>query len=330
MSTPQTLTQTHAPGPHNSYNLGRQLISPTQRYLPPPRPSSNLSNGYYQNLPTRPPSNLSSTQQFAPPRAQSNHSNHAGHSSSRPDYAYANGFAQPAPTDDSRRTTSRASHHHRQLPDPAATSRAPATASYQMPPAQQYDASRPTSNNQSRRKRDVDWVEYFGGQPPKEIITIHDDDSPEPAPTVQKLPSATNGSSAAAQHVDKRRRVNGGAADVPAYSETRTPYSYSNGNSTDSLQATTAPTSLASQVSSSSRLEPAQTGQKRKRTTRTSEQERKKQEVERTGPRGYLAEYGEYVPPPKQNKKQREVNVPQIRDVSTHITNDLRIRTGLT
>ena len=63
-------------------------------------------------------------------------------------------------------------------------------------------------------------------------------------------------------------------------------------------------------------MEPAQVGQKRKRTTRTSELERKKQETERLGPRGYLAEYGEYVPPPKQHKKQRDVAVPVLTDVS--------------
>jgi dual-specificity kinase len=316
MSTPQTLTQTHAPAPHASYNLGRQLISPTQRYLPPPRPSSNLSNGYYQNLPTRPPSNLSVNQQFAPPRAQHSLSTHPGHSSSRTDYAYGNGYPQAASHEDLRRTTSRASQHHRHLPDPAAISRAPPSAPYQMPPAQQYNASRPESSDQSRKRKDVDWVEYFGGQPPKEIITIHDDDSPEPAPSVQKLPPPTNDSSAAAQHVDKRRRVNGGA-DVPAYSEAPTPYSYSNGKSSDSLNPTTAPTSMASQVSGSSRIDNTQqTGQKRKRTTRTSETERKKQEVEHSGASGYLAEYGEYIPPPKQSKKQREVAVPQIRDVS--------------
>jgi len=190
-----------------------------------------------------------------------------------------------------------------------------------MPQPPHYDSARAESSEHGSRRsrRDVDWVEYFGGKPPAEIITIHDDDSPAPPTTTQKLqqpaPPATNGSYApATQHVDKRRRVNGAAADVPAYGDSRTPYSYSNGTSTESLQNTTAPTSLGS--STSSRLEPAQVGQKRKRTTRTSEQERKKQETERLGPRGYLAEYGEYVPPPKQHKKQRDVAVPVLHDVS--------------
>jgi dual-specificity kinase len=165
------------------------------------------------------------------------------------------------------------------------------------------------------RKSPVDWVAFFGGKPPAEIITIHDDDSPAPSAKMEQLPGPTNGSSAA-QHVDKKRRTNAAAADA-AYSATNTPYSYSNGTSTESLQTTTAPTSLGSQISSSSKLEGARAGEKRKRTaTRTSDQERKKQDTERAGPQGYLAEYGEYIPPPKQHRKQKEVHVPAIHDVS--------------
>lgn len=332
MSTPQTLHQ--APAPH--YNLDyrqRHLISPNQRYLPPPRPASNVSNsGYYQNLPARPSSNLSTTQQFAaPPRTQSGMSNGYTHHpqvqarGGAQEHAYANGVSQQSSNEDLRRTGSRASQHQRAYQEPV-TSRVlpPSTASAaQMPmTTQQYQQARAESAERSRRKRhqrDVDWVEYFGGKPPTEIITIHDDDSPAPtapppAAAPRPLPT-TNGASSTGHHVDKRRRVNGVAAEQAHYSETRTPYSYSNGNSTESLQATTAPTSHGSQVSSSSRLDSTQTGQKRKRTTRTSEQERKKQEVERSGPRGYLAEYGEYIPPPKQHKKQREVHVPILHDV---------------
>ena len=163
----------------------------------------------------------------------------------------------------------------------------------------------------------MNWVEYFGGKPPTEIITIHDDDSPAPPAQNQRLPPPppqTNGSSTV-QHVDKKRRVNGGEAP-PAYSATNTPYSHPNGRSTESLQATTAQTSVGSQMSGNNRLDGAQTGQKRKRpSTRTSEQERKKQEIEESGPRGYLAEYGEYVPPQKQHRKQKDVTVRAIHDV---------------
>lgn len=108
--------------------------------------------------------------------------------------------------------------------------------------------------------------------------------------------------------------MNGPGSDVPQYSTTNTPYSQHNGTSTESLQGTTAATSLTSQASSSSRLDGPQAGQKRKRTTRESEKERKKQETEQRGPRGYLAEYGEYIPPQKLPKKQKEVVVPQISD----------------
>lgn len=170
--------------------------------------------------------------------------------------------------------------------------------------------------NGKKKEKPVDWVAYFGGKPPTEIITIHDDDSPAPPSEAPRPPppSTTNGTSAP-HHVDKRRRMNGAGAEAPTYSTTNTPYSYTNGTSTESLQTTTAATSLASQASSAGKVDDTQTGQKRKRTTRTSEQERKRQETERSGHQGYLAEYGEYIPPPKQHKKQRDVAVPAIADV---------------
>lgn len=339
MSTPQTLTQ--APAPHYSLDYRqRHLVSPSnQRYLPPPRPSSNLSNGHYQNLPARPPSNISASQQFAPPtRPQSGMSN--GYSTQAQtqsrggaEYSYTNGLAQQPAHEDLRRRGSRASQHQRPYPEPASASSsraAPATAGAQMPSASHYDNARGESHErrQRRSKGEVDWVQYFGGKPPAEIITIHDDDSPAPPATTHKVtqppaPVANGTYAPPAQHVDKRRRVNGAANDVPASGESRTPYSYSNGTSTESLQNTTAPTSLGS--STSSRLEPSKVGEKRKRTTRGTEIERKKQETERLGPRGYLAEYGEYQPPPKQHKKLRELAVPVLHDVSsTNLTESLR------
>lgn len=333
MSTPQTLTQAAAPHYSLDYRQ-RHLVSPNnQRYLPPPRPSSNLSNGHYHNLPARPPSNISQSQQFAPPtRTQSGMSNgysSQAHSQSRggAEYSYTNGHAQQPAHDELRRRGSRASLHQRPYQEPAAASSSrapPATGGAQMASASTYDSARGESSEHRRRrsKGEVDWVQYFGGKPPAEIITIHDDDSPAPPAATHKpapaAPSATNGTYAAPlQHVDKRRRVNAAADDVPAYGESRTPYSYSNGTSTESLQNTTAPTSLGS--STSSRLEASKVGEKRKRTTRGTEIERKKQETERLGPRGYLAEYGEYVPPPKQHKKIRDLAVPVLHDVcATH------------
>lgn len=326
MSTPQTLTQ--APAPHYSLDYRqRHLVSPNnQRYLPPPRPSSNLSNGHYHNLPARPPSNISASQQFAPPtRTQSGMSNgysNQAHSQARAgaEYSYTNGLAQQPAHDELRRRGSRASQHQRPYPEPATASSSLAAPAAPMPSASTYGSARGESSEHRRRrsKGEVDWLQFFGGKAPTEIITIHDDDSPAPPSTTHKVPppapSSANGTYAApSQHVDKRRRVNGAANDVPAYGESRTPYSYSNGTSTESLQNTTAPTSLGS--STSSRLEPSKVGEKRKRTTRGTEIERKKQETERLGPRGYLAEYGEYVPPPKQHKKLREVAVPVLHDV---------------
>ena len=183
-----------------------------------------------------------------------------------------------------------------------------------MPPQRTTTQLQAAEDSRKRaRHSPVDWVEYFGGKPPAEIITIHDDDSPAPAAEVQKLPGPTSAGSSA-HHVGKKRRTEAGSGAAD-YSTTNTPYSHSNGASTESLQATTAPTSLGSTASSGSKLEGAQIGQKRKRTTRTSEQDRKKQDTEKKGPRGYLAEYGEYVPPPKQNRKQKEVHVPPIHEV---------------
>lgn len=341
MSTPQTLIQAAAP----HYNLDyrqRHLISPTQRYLPPPRPSSNLSNSYYpqQSLPARPSSNLPANQpQFAPPpRTHSGMSNGYNHAHGQPrgggEYQHSNGGSQQPPYDTLGRTSSRASQHHRQPADLSSASRAPPNMPAQMPlpPAPQYSNARDESSEVSRKrrhKRDVDWVDYFGGKNPTEIITIHDDDSPAPEGQAQKPPLAPHGSSAA-QHVDKRRRVNGAAGEAPAYTDPRTTYSYSNGTSTDSLPVTTAPTSLGSQASGNGRLDGTQTGQKRKRTTRTSESERKKQEVEKLGPRGYLSEYGEYIPPPKQQKKQKEVAVQAIHDVCTACTDYVAMNGWLT
>ncbi|KXL45662.1 hypothetical protein M433DRAFT_63634 [Acidomyces richmondensis BFW] len=233
------------------------------------------------------------------------------------EYAYTNGYTHQQPQDELRSTDSHTGLHQRAFLQPQVQqpSRGLPTTP-QMPPEQAKGSAKSESAERGRSRRGkspVDWVKYFGGKPPTEIITIHDDDSPAPPTTTQRLPPATDDPSSA-HHVDKRRRMNGPGSDVPQYSTTNTPYSQHNGTSTESLQGTTAATSLTSQASSSSRLDGPQAGQKRKRTTRESEKERKKQETEQRGPRGYLAEYGEYIPPQKLPKKQKEVVVPQISD----------------
>lgn len=332
MSTPQTLTQTLPPHQHLDHRQ-RYLPSPQDRYLPPPRPSSNLSSGYHQNIPTRPSSNLSNRQLPPPPRAESGigstaYAHHQSQSRGGADYAYSNGTTQQANYDHLRRTESHSTQYQRTLPplppqQTSSTSRASAVAAAEMPAhasaaySNHYRSGSVERGRKRRVKSPVDWVAFFGGKPPAEIIEIHDDDSPAPSATVHRAPAQANGSSSA-QHADKRRRVNGGSGDAPQYSTTNTPYSYTNGTSTESLQATTAPTSLGSQASSGASMTTAQSGQKRKRETksRTTEAERKKQEVARPGaPRGYLAEYGEYQTPPRQVKKQKDVVVPAIHDV---------------
>merc|ERR1711939_981514 len=55
-------------------------------------------------------------------------------------------------------------------------------------------------------------------------------------------------------------------------------------------------------------------GQKRKRPSTRTDASSKKQEAEQRGPRGYLAEYGDYAPPPKGMRKLRDVVVPAIAD----------------
>ncbi|WPH03438.1 Dual specificity protein kinase lkh1 [Acrodontium crateriforme] len=324
MSTPQTLSQALHPHQHLDHRQ-RYLPSPQDRYLPPPRPSSNLSNGQYSAIPARPSSNLSNHQLPPPQRPQSVMSNSGyphTHSQSRAgaEFTYGPGPTQPPPTEELRRTSSRASQHQRAAPSSSHALRAEAPGTAHMSPGSTTSNNHVQGHEETlrprREKGAVDWVAYFGGKPPAEIITIHDDDSPAPGAEIQRLPPPTATGGSNAHHVDKRRRVNGPGNDMPTYSTTHTPYSQSNGGgSAESLHApTTAPTSLSSTAGSITRAESAQTGQKRKRTTRNTEIERKKQEVEKAGPRGYLAEYGEYLPPPKQHRKQREVIVPVIHE----------------
>lgn len=357
MSTPSTLVQTV---PHQHLDHHRYLPSPQDRFLPPPRPSSNLSNGYHHNplpsIPARPSSNLNNRQLPRPPQLQSEgsgmstaaypqqnhpqshrHSHSQSHAGSEYSYPQVNGLTH----DELRRTHSRSSQQHsRQLPPPPmlqhqhqhqqqqhqqhlqaspSTRALPAVPADAMPPAQYDEYERRGSSERGRRRKGkspVDWVAFFGGKPPTEIIEIHDDDSPAPQATIQRLPPPVTNGAPHSHHVDKKRRVNGSGGGEAGYSTTNTPYSYTNGTSTDSLQNTTAPTSLGSQASTAGRIDNTQSaGQKRKRTTRTSDALHKKEEAARAGPQGYLAEYGEYHPPTKLSKKQKDVVVPTVHDV---------------
>ncbi|KAK5716200.1 serine threonine protein kinase CMGC group [Elasticomyces elasticus] len=322
MSTPQTLTQALPPHQQQYFeHRQRYLPSPQDRYLPPPRPSSNISS-FHGSIPTRPPSNVQYHQLPPPPRTQSGMSNGYSHGQARggaeASYTYNhNGYTPQMQVQDPGRTSA-AGHYQQQQQPPLPHVIKPSAPSVPspMPPNQNNSGPPSSSADRKRRREGPDWQQFYSNGVPKEVILIHEGDTPPPPAEPQRAPPPPTNSSSAAHHVDKRRRVNGSTAEAPVYSATNTPYSQSNGHSTDSLQATTAPTSLGSTASSSSRLEGAQVGQKRKRTTRTSENERKKQETERAGPRGYLAEYGEYVPPPKQYKKQKDVHVPVLTDRS--------------
>ena len=326
MSTPQTLTQ--ALPPHQYFDhRQRYLPSPQDRYLPPPRPSSNVS-GFHGSIPTRPPSNVQLHQLPPPSRTHSGMSNRYSQGQARggAEYGYTNGYTPQLSAQDPGWASAASGryqhplHHEEKMHE----SRAPAIPSRQLPPTQDTAEAPSSSADRKRRrgKEGPDWEQFYSKGVPKEVILIHEGDTPPPPKATQHAPPPPTTGASTTQHVEKRRRVNGGGAEAPIYSATNTPYSHSNGTSTDSLQATTAPTSLGSNASSSSRLEGAQAGQKRKRTTRTSEIERKKQETERAGPRGYLAEYGEYIPPPKQYKKQKEVHVPVLTDVRRGTRND--------
>jgi dual-specificity kinase len=323
MSTPQTLTQILPPHQHLDHQ--RYLPAPQDRLLPPPRPSSNLSNSFNHNIPSRPSSNLSN-RQLPPLRPESGMSNSAySQPHSQPRSAAEHNYHTTLPyhqhiDENLSRANSTSSLQTRYLPPPTTSaSRAPEQIPKPMPPAHSHDAkSSPheseTATARKRRPRGpVDWFAFYGGRPPAEIIEIHDDDSPAPPATVQRLPPMKT-SSHNAHHVDKRRRIARGSNEAASHSTSDTTHSYSNANSAESYP-TTAATSLTS-TSSSSRHATAQIGQKRKRTGRQADADQSRQDyTDGLNAQGYLAEYGEYIPPPKQFRKQKEVYVPLVEEV---------------
>lgn len=370
MSTPQTLTQAAAPHHYNLDYRQRPVLNVNDRQLPPPRPSSNVSASFYHpptSIPPRPASNLSNRQYTDSQQplhrtdtSQSGSSLPYAHQVSRPPphsrdsvaHPYTTTTAQPrhepqhqhATYDDLRRTSSRASQHQRPPMSSSAVASS-ATTTHHTPhsSAQRPDQSLSSSSRHAQagaerdirrnNKSPVDWVAFFNGKVPEEIITIHDDDSPAPVHVPQeshKRPSSTtaNNASAASLHVDKRRRTNVTAAaatvatssSAAVYNEpTRTSDSYSNANTTsaDSLNNTTAPTSLGSVGSTGSRLDGPSIGQKRKRSYARIEQEqhyRSAQESSKARPRGYLTAYGNYQQALFQPRKQKEVHVRHIAE----------------
>ena len=201
MSTPVTLNHPLPPHHHLDHRE-RYLPSPQNRYLPPPRPSSNLSNGVHQSIPARPSSNVSNPQLAPPPpRTHSGMSNGAythshAHSQARggAEQSYSANHLTPQNShDDLRRTNSTVSQQQKPLPALPQTEQASRTQPSLKPSEGTLEDENMQRGKKRGRRSPVDWVEYFGGKPPAEIITIHDDDSPAPPSSVQKLPPPTNG-----------------------------------------------------------------------------------------------------------------------------------------
>jgi len=178
------------------------------------------------------------------------------------------------------------------------------------------------SNKKRSREDPVDWQEFFGGKPPKEIICI--DDTPPPTRKVAEEPQAMAGAPAPstngnARHADKRRKTDKAPAynavfhNQTAYSNTQTPYyddssrQYSGSTDRTTSYNTTAPTSLGSSTSANY-LEDAGVGQKRKRATRATVAEQNRRE--------FVDPFEEYVPPPKPPIKAKDVHVQVVVDVS--------------
>jgi dual-specificity kinase len=173
-----------------------------------------------------------------------------------------------------------------------------------------------------RRSREPDWNNFYRNGLPKEIIVI--DDTPEPeANTSRKLASSTiNGTAsneaANSRQPAKRRRRDAAASGYHVQylgSRTNTPLQHPTPNKstlssdrTNSLQHTTAPTSL----SSNSQYDEAPAPLKRKRTTRQqAANEAKRRDVDGLGSRLLT-----YKPPPFPPKKVSDVHVRVVTDVS--------------
>jgi len=185
-------------------------------------------------------------------------------------------------------------------------------------------------SNPANQGRKPNWSEFYRNGLPKEVIVIDDDESPEPqqaqpgANQTSRTVQQTNGST---RHADKKRKTAASTAYDPVYHEhtsystTQTPY-YDNSSSnhtastdrTTSAVNTTAPTSLSSNGTYVTPLEPGVTGQKRKRATRQGAQDEAK-EAKRRELENQQDPYSQYVPPPNPPIKAKDVYVPVFDDV---------------
>ncbi|PSK51814.1 hypothetical protein B9Z65_3081 [Elsinoe australis] len=184
--------------------------------------------------------------------------------------------------------------------------------------SQYYDAvtnMRPAQASSSKKRdRDpVDWVQFYGGKPPKEVIVI--DDTP-PAEERNMGPQGVSLDG----HYEKRRKT--GAAEYNGtLSNTHTPSHYDEyGRYTGSTDRTayqsTAPTSLGSTSSGGAGgayAEEVSAGQKRKRSNRQPPPA-PAPDTRRRDPEARKDPFSEYVPPPNPPIKAKDVHVAVVPD----------------
>ncbi|PNS18274.1 hypothetical protein CAC42_7643 [Sphaceloma murrayae] len=214
------------------------------------------------------------------------------------------------PAADQRTINSHAQYAH----NPSYTvSQAPRQTNSQS--AQYYDTSSnprlaQASSSQKRARDPVDWVQFYGGKPPKEVIVI--DDTPPAEEHAMGAGVSLEG------HYEKRRKT--GAADYNGtLSNTQTPsaaydqYGRYTGSTDRTTYQSTAPTSLGSTSSGGLYNEDASAGQKRKRVARQPP-------APAAAPRRVAEEekdpYAAYIPPPNPPLKAKDVHVAVIADRS--------------
>jgi dual-specificity kinase len=202
----------------------------------------------------------------------------------------------------------------------------PASTPAAIPPAQSEVSTGTAGSDQSRRKKQPDWGEFYKNGIPKEVIVIDDTPPPEQAKGKSRTTAAAASNGGMAQPAGKKRRTGIESAydlgyyDRPSFSTI--PQQYGEESSAASISTdrttslhTTAPTSLGSQGSAGATngvyYEDANVGQKRKRVTtrKSARDEQKRRELETAGD-AFLS----YIPPPKPPIKAKEVPVPVVRD----------------
>ena len=214
------------------------------------------------------------------------------------------------PTSNSNRTTTN-------------SSRQPLTSTSKPSPAQSTTNS--ANMSRAKSKRQPDWNEFYRNGVPEEIIVI-DDTPPPQAPSKPSGRMGNTQSKAAqpqtnstAQPANKKRRTEQGQSAANNSNDHITPQYIASDSNTQSLDRTTsihttAPTSLGSHgsIGASGYNDTQPIGQKRKRVTRqTTSSDKKRNEKEEA--------LTSYIPPRKPPIKATDVNVRQVREVSTSL-----------